>query len=1013
MFCLLAEPIAAFQAGVVEAEVDYTLDMVYVNLDTASQMWWATLAQKTLAQQVEGQVLADESTLLDQELPRENEQTEQSSYYAAETSWFAFMQVVHATPQSSSRLHYLMVRVFAKEVDNVVAPALVVVQRKHNLYEQALDRILFAFQVLNMGFVMTPKNKVLVGACVHGITDAFTLFIFDMDMDFVSVSEFTDCVACCETPTPNNSKAVHAHLDPVMRNLYVFTDTHLYTAIMDKTVRHQQQEDYEPISLRGGVLLPAFFRQAGRRILQISSAYQLPFVLFTTTDPQHDASAFAEQAQNWHSFHVLTESGAAADMGTLRILYGVQAADFNLGSRSTGSMHDVAVGVSQSADSIVYTPYFGSAEVLEEVMLQIKKRHDPGADTTLEGGFREMKMQSFSVLNNQKRSTIPNPRRFVEQSHIVHLLVSHGQTPSAILLQEEDVMHDQVISLVTVNVSTNGVSTILVHLMRIVTHEQRNTMHSFFYSVIPYDVDGSAENNIIAKGLVAIIVQRGNSHSVQLSNFSCLQCGSDLYDPLTESCQCRPGTLPVCLPCATNCAVGRFVVDPDPTRCQRADLITSVDSTVILSGTRRQRHNLVCMPCSGAFFCTNGTVDSLAQCPVERPLTLARAARADFQCVCPAGSSFDTDLAVSYMVNGATVARVPQLVSTNRSMCAQCTERELCSPIYTQKSHRILCPAHTTSSTLQVLAGGIRPSAWLRTELENTDDELYHNTYQGCFCDNGYYRIGHRSESYLSDSADFIYQYVWANPILAKYSTAGNTRLHIRIETCRECEAGWACQDSSRRQCVEESSTSQPGSAVCTCRPGYVKIDNTTCGSCPRDSFCMGGTIPAKPCTSVAFSPRTVDTQFCPCPSGSIRNALSHMCETCSAGFFCPGFDNMTGVVPSDTIYARRCPINSTSLPGAQSLQSCFCTSGFFISTLARLPACIPCRAGYYCPGTSGPPKKCPLYTTTTQSHTPATTVSDCHCMNPDMQLDSKLDSDNLDHKCVCRAGWLHVRYIL
>jgi len=131
VFCLFAEPIATFQAGVVEAEADYTLNMVYVNLDTASQMWWATKAQKTLAQQVEGQVLADESTLLNQELPLENEQAEQSSYYAAETSWFAFMQVVHATPQSSSRLHYLMVRVF-EEVNNVVAPALVVVQRKHN-----------------------------------------------------------------------------------------------------------------------------------------------------------------------------------------------------------------------------------------------------------------------------------------------------------------------------------------------------------------------------------------------------------------------------------------------------------------------------------------------------------------------------------------------------------------------------------------------------------------------------------------------------------------------------------------------------------------------------------------------------------------------------------------------------------------------------------------------------------------------------------------------------------------
>jgi len=405
-------------------------------------------------------------------------------------------------------------------------------------------------------------------------------------------------------------------------------------------------------------------------------------------------------------------------------------------------------------------------------------------------------------------------------------------------------------------------------------------------------------------------------------------------------------------------------------------------------------------------------VDSLAQCPADRPLTLARAAHADFQCVCPAGFSFDTELAVSYTVNGATVARVPQLVSTNMSVCAQCTEKELCSPIYTQTSHRILCPIHTTSSTTQVVVGGVRPSAWLRTQVENKDDELYHNTYQGCFCDDGYYRIDHRTESYLSDGADFIYQYAWANPILAKHSVAGNTRLHIRIETCRECEAGWACQQSSRRQCVEESSTSAPGSTACTCRPGYVKIDNMTCGPCPSNSICSGGTEPAKQCSSVAVSQRTAETQFCPCPAGSILNAISHLCTTCSAGFFCPGFGNMTGVVPSDTIYARRCPTNSTSLPASQTLQSCFCAKGFFISELTTSPACKPCDAGHYCPGTGGPPQQCPHYTTTDQSLTPATTISDCLCVNPEMQLDSTLKSANHDHRCVCRVGWLQLRYI-
>jgi len=857
-----AAPIATFRAGIVEAETDYIMSMVYVNLDTASQMMWATIAQKNVAQQQGGSVVIEEGISPDRTLLVPDTEEEQSRPYAAKTPWFAFMQVMHAKPQSASQLHHLMVRVSAKEVNNVVAPAFVVVQRKHVFYERTLDRVLFALQVSNMGYVMIPKNKVLVGVCVDGVADAFTLLTFDMDTDFVFVAEFTECLACCQTPTPDHPKAVHAHLDPVMRNLFIFTDTRLYSVIVDETIKHQQQADYQPTSLGVGIALPVFFRQGDRRIVQIASAYQVPFVLFTKTVPPHNAQAFAQQAQNWHSFHVMTANSTASDMGILRIMYGMQNADFNLGATSTGSLHDVAIGVSKSAHSIVYTSYFNSALVLEEVMVQIQKRHDPGADTTQEGGFREMRMQAFSVLNNRKRISIPNPVHFANQSHIVHMIVSHGRTHSNSLSSEDDSMHDQVISLVVVNVSASGVSTIAVTLLSIVAHEQRDRMHSFFYSVIPYDVDNRAANNIIGKGVVAIMVQRGNLHTVLLSNFSCLMCGADLYDPVTESCKCRVGTLPVCLPCGSNCAVGRFVVDPDPSRCQRADPIEPGNAAVATSGQQRQRHNLVCMACTGAFFCTNGTVDGITQCPAEQPFTLARAARAVFQCVCPIDFSFDTNLAVSYTVLGAAVARVPQLVTTNRSMCAQCSKREICSPIYTQYAHRVLCPLYTTSNTTRVVMGGVRPASWLLTRAENTDDDLYHNTYQGCFCDDGYYGVDHKTESYLLDQEDFIYQYSWSNPLIAKHSAAGNTRLHIRIETCRECEAGWACQHSSRRQCEPESTTSTPGSTVCSCRPGFVQLNSTRCGPCPLNSICPGGNEPAQQCSSTAFSERTAETQF-------------------------------------------------------------------------------------------------------------------------------------------------------
>jgi len=86
--------------------------------------------------------------------------------FAPETSWFAFMQIIHASPQHPSLQHHISVLVFAKEVDNALTAAVLVVQRKHVVYDQAVDRVVFALHVPDAGFVMTAKNRVLVGVCM-------------------------------------------------------------------------------------------------------------------------------------------------------------------------------------------------------------------------------------------------------------------------------------------------------------------------------------------------------------------------------------------------------------------------------------------------------------------------------------------------------------------------------------------------------------------------------------------------------------------------------------------------------------------------------------------------------------------------------------------------------------------------------------------------------------------------------------------------------------------------------
>ena len=131
-----AAPMVTYHASGEESGSNCITEVLYINLDTASQTMWA------------GDSLQDNK------------------------GRFVFMQVVYATSQSSMRPH-ISVRVFAKDVQDNTAPVVMVVQRKHVLYESVLDgasrvdRIIFGLQIANAGFGMTLHKKVLVGTCMY------------------------------------------------------------------------------------------------------------------------------------------------------------------------------------------------------------------------------------------------------------------------------------------------------------------------------------------------------------------------------------------------------------------------------------------------------------------------------------------------------------------------------------------------------------------------------------------------------------------------------------------------------------------------------------------------------------------------------------------------------------------------------------------------------------------------------------------------------------------------------
>jgi len=129
-------PVATYKAIGEELEADYVTEVLYIDLDTASQITWGN----DDSQQKQGR--------------------------------FVFIQVVHATPQNSLYPH-ISVRVWAKQVEDDTIPARLVLQRKHILYESALggasrvDRVVFGLQIPNPGFKMTTHKKVLLGTCTH------------------------------------------------------------------------------------------------------------------------------------------------------------------------------------------------------------------------------------------------------------------------------------------------------------------------------------------------------------------------------------------------------------------------------------------------------------------------------------------------------------------------------------------------------------------------------------------------------------------------------------------------------------------------------------------------------------------------------------------------------------------------------------------------------------------------------------------------------------------------------
>jgi len=283
-------------------------------------------------------------------------------------------------------------------------------------------------------------------------------------------------------------------------------------------------------------------------------------------------------------------------------------------------------------------------------------------------------------------------------------------------------------------------------------------------------------------------------------------------------------------------------------------------------------------------------------------------------------------------------------------------------------------------------------------------------------------------QTYLKDTNDLIYAYLWEQKIFNRSSRAGNIQSVIDVQLCARCEAGSYCINSTQASCVEPMSNSVPGAKECACTPGFqlqssahtasAAANGTGCTACPPHSICPGGSVEAFDCEKqppgLALETGRNWSMYCPCVAGQIRSAVDLTCVTCPVNFFCPGFANMTGVDPLHTVYAERCPEGATSPSGSVFQHDCVCARGFYVR--ARISShrdepsrprftgtCSVCGVGHYCSsGANANRTACPVFTTT-ESDT-SESLRECVCQNTGMSL-----SQTSPPQCVCRKGWLQI----
>jgi len=584
--------------------------------------------------------------------------------------------------------------------------------------------VVFAQQIPSVGFGMDHEQKVIVGVCEADRPDVMRLVVFDLQARKTFQVHFMALGIC-------RAQHIHAHLDRVLRVLYLVTRESSFFIILDDSVKHSLQESadgavaYTPLTR-----IPHVHSRAGAgiaRVLCVESASQIPYIFFQSTPATTPQQTTPGQAM----FMLAEYDDQRVVFAHVQLQYiGIELAlATQLKNEARIATQDAFELDGQTLRPLqpVYQPYaantvpnvveiFDTARVIISLREQIKHRHARGVDISNSSASNPITVSTFAVVSDMQDNGMGLPAP--DGLQIIMMYAQHNE-------------NERVHILCLVRLSTDEAGLLVLGRIELLTVTPRQAdvvLHSLMYAVTPTAVSDEYANVVYAVGSVVVFTEFQQEQTIEMYAFGCANCDSATrrYNAETDECECLAGSAPVCLPCQTNCDFNAFVINPDEQMCIIASTTSTTSTTLPVTDSIEEelfasalpRYNMQCMPCTGHFYCLDGTVTGVRECTVDKPYVLASMASMQTQCICDAGYAY---------------ARVLQNnTSAPPDSCSECPIRSICTPRYTSQQHIINCPAHTVSSIFNWPMGA--------------KNQFYHTVKQTCTCMPGFYAVQTSSE---------------------------------------------------------------------------------------------------------------------------------------------------------------------------------------------------------------------------------------------------------------------------